>query len=54
LLQIVGLAIPPVAIIAQLSNSITLGQMLGFVVVAVCVFYIGNLLQRYSGGGGAK
>jgi hypothetical protein len=53
LLQIVGLAIPPLAIIAQLANSITLGQMLGFVVVAVCVFYIGNLLQRYSGGGGA-
>jgi hypothetical protein len=54
LLQIVGLAIPPLAIFAQLSNSITLGQMLGFVVVAICVFYVGNLLQRYSGGGGTK
>jgi hypothetical protein len=53
LLQIVGLAIPPLAIFAQLAESITLGQMLGFVVAAVCLFYIGNLLQRYSGGGDA-
>lgn len=51
LLQIVGLAIPPCAIIAQLNQSISAGQMLGFLVVSVCVFYIGNLLQRYSGGG---
>jgi hypothetical protein len=53
LLQILGLAIPPLAIFAQLAQSISTGQMLGFLAVAVCIFYIGNLLQRYSGGGGA-
>jgi len=53
LLQILGLVIPPCAIIAELSQSISTGQMLGFLVVSVCVFYIGNLLQRYSRGGGA-
>jgi hypothetical protein len=50
LLQILGLVIPPCAIIAELSQSISTGQMLGFLVVSVCVFSIGNLLQRYSGG----
>lgn len=46
LLQIVGLVIPPLAIMAQLNESITLGQMLQFLVVSVCVFFIGHLLQR--------
>lgn len=50
LLQLAGLAIPPLAIVAQLTASITLGQMLQFLVVAVCLFAIGYLLQRYSGG----
>ena len=49
-LQIVGLAIPPLAIMAQLSNSITLAQMLQFLMVAVGIFFVGYLLQRYSGG----
>lgn len=49
-LQLVGLAIPPLSIMAQLSNAITLGQMLQFLVVAVGIFFIGYLLQRYSGG----
>jgi hypothetical protein len=53
LMQILGLVIPPCAIIAELSQSISTGQMLGFLVVAVCLFYIGNLLQRCSGGGGS-
>jgi hypothetical protein len=53
LLQFVGLLIPPLAIIAQLGESISLGQMLQFLVAAVCVFMIGYLLQRYSGGGTA-
>ncbi|MEX2316088.1 MAG: hypothetical protein WD669_02980 [Pirellulales bacterium] len=53
LLQLIGLAIPPLTIIAQLSGTITLGQMLGFLVVSVAVFGIGYLLQRYSSGGHA-
>ena len=51
LLQIVGLVIPPLAIVAQLNESITLGQMLGFLVVAICVFMIGQTLQRTTGRG---
>jgi hypothetical protein len=51
LLQLIGLAIPPLAIIAQLSDAITLGQMLGFLVMSVAIFGVGYLMQRYSGGG---
>jgi len=53
LLQIAGLTIPPLSIIAQLSNTISLGQMLGFLVVSVCLFSLGYLLQAYFGGGSA-
>lgn len=51
LLQMIGLTIPPLAIIAQLTSNIDLKQMLGFLVASVAVFTIGYLLQRYSGGG---
>ncbi len=51
-LQIVGLTIPPFAIIAQLMEpGISLGQMLGFLVAAMAFFGIGYLMQHYSGGG---
>jgi hypothetical protein len=50
-MQIVGLTIPPLAILAQLMERITLGQMLGFLVAATAFFGIGHLMQRYSGGG---
>ena len=50
LLQIIGLSIPLLAIIAQLNNQITLSQMLGFLAVSMGVFVFGYLLQRYSGG----
>jgi hypothetical protein len=49
ILQIIGLVIPPLAILAQLNESITLGQMLQFLVVSICVFMIGQLLQRHTG-----
>ena len=52
-LQIVGLTIPLLAIIAQLNERISLGQMLGFLIAAIAVFGIGHVLQRYSGGGPA-
>jgi hypothetical protein len=48
-LQLVGLAIPPLAIIAQLGEHISLGEMLGFLVAAVAAFLLGYLLQRFSG-----
>jgi hypothetical protein len=51
LLQLIGLTIPPLAVIAQLMGNIDLKQMLGFLVVSVAVFAIGYLMQRYSGNG---
>ena len=50
MLQLVGLTIPPLSIIAQLNQQITLGQMLSFLAVSMGVFAVGYLLQRYSGG----
>ena len=47
--QIAGLVIPPLALIAQLNNSIRPGQMLQFLVAGVCLFSIGYMLQQYSG-----
>ena len=51
-LQMVGLTIPMLAIVAQLNQAITASKMLGFLIVSVLVFSIGHLLQRYSGGSG--
>ena len=48
LMQIVGLVVPPLAIILQLQNAITLGQMLTFLVAAVCAFWIGRIVEGYS------
>jgi hypothetical protein len=53
LLQIAGLTIPLLAIIAQLNERISQGQMLQFLVAAMAVFGIGYVLQRYTGGGPA-
>jgi hypothetical protein len=50
-MQVAGLTIPLLAIAAQLFERITLGQMLGFLVVSVGIFAIGHQLQRFSGGG---
>ena len=49
LLQLAGLVIPPLSIIAQLAGSITAGQLLQFLVVSICLFAIGYLLQTYTG-----
>lgn len=49
LLQFAGLTIPLLAMIAQLSERIRTGQMLQFLVVAVCLFVSGYLLQQYTG-----
>jgi hypothetical protein len=47
LLQLVGLTIPPLAMIAQLAERISAVQMLQFLVVGVCLFSTGYLLQHY-------
>jgi hypothetical protein len=49
-LQVLGLIIPLLAIVAQLNERIALGQMLGFLVASMTVFIIGHTIQRYSGG----
>jgi hypothetical protein len=51
LLQLIGLTIPVLAVVAQLAQAITASKMLGFLVASVLIFSIGYLLQRYSGGG---
>ena len=48
-LQILGLAIPPLTILAQLSEAISLGQMLMFLVAAVSCFWIGRITEGYFG-----
>jgi hypothetical protein len=52
LLQLVGLTIPPLAMVAQLAERISAGQMLQFLVVAVGFFGAGYLLQQYGGSKG--
>lgn len=50
-MQFVGLTIPPLAILAELAGrEPNPGLLLKFLVVAVGIFLLGYLLQRYSGG----
>ena len=48
LLQIAGLIVPPLTILAQLGGSISAGQMLMFLVAAACAFGIGRIVEGYS------
>jgi hypothetical protein len=48
LLQIIGLVAPPLSIILQLQNAITLGQMLTMLVAAVAAFWIGRIVEGYA------
>ena len=54
LLQLIALAIPPLAMIAQLSERIRPGQMLQFLMVAVGLFTTGYLIQAYGADGSKK
>ena len=47
-LQIVGLALPPLGIVAQLSNAVSLGQMLAMLLAGVCAFYLGRMMEGYA------
>jgi hypothetical protein len=51
LLQVVGLTILPLAMVAQLSNRITAGEMLKAMLYGLGVFMVGYLLQSYRGAG---
>jgi len=48
LMQIAGLSIPLLAIVAQLNESITQGQMLMFLIAAVCAFWIGRIVEGFA------
>ncbi len=48
LLQIVGLGVPPLSIFLQLTEAISLGQMLTLLVASVCCFGIGRILEGYT------
>ena len=48
LLQIIGLVVPPLSIILQLQNAITLGQMLIMLVMSVSSFWIGRIVEGYA------
>jgi len=47
--QFAGLALPPLAILLQLNQTITLGQMLSMLLFAACAFWIGRILEGYAG-----
>ena len=47
-MQLLGLTMPPLAILMQLTNSITLGQMLTILVASVCLFGIGRIVEGYA------
>jgi hypothetical protein len=47
-LQLLGLAILPLAMVLQLTNSISLGQMLIMTLAAVCLFGIGRIVEGYA------
>lgn len=43
--QWLGLGVPFLAIALQLNRAITVGQMLMLLVVAICCFWIGRILE---------
>lgn len=43
------MAIAPLAMVAQLGGSISVGKMLQFLLMSVGIFVMGYLLQSYSG-----
>ncbi len=48
LLQMIGLAAPPLSILMQLMGSIKANQMLVMLVASVCVFLIGRILEGHG------
>lgn len=47
--QFLGLALPALAVVLELGNAISLGQMLVMLVAAICCFWIGRILEGYAG-----
>lgn len=47
ILQLIGLTIPPIAMVAQLTSHISAGKMLQFLLLSVGIFVFGYTLQVY-------
>jgi len=45
LLQLAGLTIPLLAVMAELNGNIRVGQLLMFLVASVCLFWIGHVIR---------
>ncbi len=46
--QRIGLVLPVFAILLELNRAISLGQMLAMLLAAVCLFWIGRILDGYG------
>ena len=46
-LQIAAMLLLPLASILEIAHSITLGRMLQVWVIAICLFGIGSIAERY-------
>ncbi len=46
-LQIIGLTLPPLSIMLQLSSAIRTGPMLMMLVASVSMFYLGRIMEGY-------
>ena len=47
-LQVLGLVLPPLAMVMQLAEAVSLGQMLTMLLTSVCCFGIGRIVEGYS------
>ena len=47
-LQLLGLCLPPAAIVLELLHAVSLGQMLVMLVAGIAVFWIGRIVEGYS------
>lgn len=47
-LQLVGLFLPPAAIVLELVQAVSLGQMLLILVAGVTLFWIGRIVEGYA------
>ncbi|MBI3837209.1 MAG: hypothetical protein HY288_04650 [Planctomycetia bacterium] len=47
-LVLLGLAVPLLAILMQLSETISLGQMIAMAVAGACLFWIGRIVEGYA------
>jgi len=48
MMQLAGLIVPPLSILAQLNGAISVRQMLMFLVASVCAFLIGRIIEGYA------